>query len=47
MIDDPLIIAGIGLCIAVLGIIMALNIRDKRKKPETKWEEVGEDKVPF
>ena len=47
MIDEPIIIAGIGLCIAVLGIIMALNIRDKRKKPEPKWEEVGEDKVPF
>ena len=31
--ENPLIIAGIGLCIAVLGIILALNIRDKRKKP--------------
>jgi hypothetical protein len=45
--DNVFVIAGLAACIIAIGLMAAVVLRDRRKKPKTKWEEVGPDRIPF
>jgi hypothetical protein len=44
--DNIFVIAGLAASIIAIGLMAAAVLRDRRKKPKTKWE-FDKDGVPF